>query len=108
MEASPLTQQARPTSFQPKIDSLYDDIFKVTFMWKSKRKMKCMLIGIGCRQDDVGTTLLEGFWLEFFLLRPDKISLQHRFEKLSSDDLLHFQVFEPERYDEQSVKISAV
>ena len=34
----------------------------------------------------------EGFWSEFFLLKPDRASLQRRFENLGSDDLLHFQV----------------
>ena len=29
MEASPLTQQSRPISFQPKITQLYEDLFKV-------------------------------------------------------------------------------
>jgi len=35
MEASPLTQQARPISFQPKITQLYDDLFKVRTPSKS-------------------------------------------------------------------------
>ena len=31
MEASPLTQQSRPRSFQPKIANLYENLFKVRF-----------------------------------------------------------------------------
>lgn len=34
----------------------------------------------------------EGFWREFFLLRPDKSSLQQKLEQLSTDDLLELQV----------------
>lgn len=36
--------------------------------------------------------LSDGFWQEFFLLRPDKSSLQRRLEWTSEDDLLHLQV----------------
>lgn len=34
MEASPLTQQARPETFQPKIVQLYEALFKVREHWK--------------------------------------------------------------------------
>ena len=40
-------------------------------------------------EDDVSS---EGFWREFFLLRPDKASLQRILDDLSPDDLLHYQV----------------
>ena len=70
MEASPLTQQNRQTSFQPKIIQLYDDLF---------------------RQDDDELADSEGFWGEFFLLRPDKVSFEQRLEALTADDLLHMQ-----------------
>jgi len=70
MEASPLTQQSRPTSFQPKIAQLYDDLF---------------------RQDEKETPDSDGFWGEFFLLRPDKARLEERLEGLNADDLLHLQ-----------------
>ncbi|MCJ1476499.1 hypothetical protein MMC13_005165 [Lambiella insularis] len=68
MEASPLVQQVRP-SFQPKISQLYEELF--------------------VNEDDTGHS--EGFWSEFFLLRPDKASLQHRLEAVNAEDLLHFQ-----------------
>ncbi|MCJ1463199.1 hypothetical protein MMC07_001804 [Pseudocyphellaria aurata] len=68
--ASPLTRQARPSSFQPKVSHLYDELFKY---------------------EDDEVIHSEGFWLELFLLRPDKPSLQRRFESLTPDDLLHFQ-----------------
>ena len=71
MEVSPLTQQTRPRSFQPKIIGLYDDLF---------------------RQDDEDLAYSDGFWGEFFLLRPDKAGLQRRLDELSADDLLHLQV----------------
>ena len=70
MEASPLTQQNRPSSFRPKIVQLYDDLF---------------------RQDDEELADSEGFWGEFFLLRPDKVRLEQRIEELTADDLLHMQ-----------------
>ncbi|MCJ1230994.1 hypothetical protein MMC12_007669 [Toensbergia leucococca] len=69
MESSPLTQQARPDSFQPKIANLYDLLFS----------------------DDGNVIYSEGFWQEFFLLRPDKSHLQRRLETYGADDLLHLQ-----------------
>lgn len=70
MEVSPLTQQARPSSFQPKIIGLYDDLFK---------------------QDDDDLAYSDAFWGEFFLLRPDKAGLEQRLDGLITDDLLHLQ-----------------
>ena len=75
MEVSPLAQQARPSSFQPKIIGLYDDIFK---------------------QDDEDLVYSDGFWGEFFLLRPDKAGLERRLDRLTTNDLLHLQVSVPE------------
>ena len=71
MEVSPLTQQARPSSFQPKIIGLYDDLFK---------------------QEDEDLAYSDVFWGEFFLLRPDKAGLERRLDSLTTDDLLHLQV----------------
>ena len=71
MEVSPLTQQTRPSSFQPKIIGLYDNLLK---------------------QDDEDLAYSDGFWGEFFLLRPDKAGLQRRLDELTTDDLLHLQV----------------
>ncbi len=71
MEASPLTQQTRPSTFQPKIIGLYDSLFK---------------------QEDEDLAYSDGFWGEFFLLRPDKAGLQQRLDELTADDLLHLQV----------------
>ncbi|MCJ1389597.1 hypothetical protein MMC18_002454 [Xylographa bjoerkii] len=79
MEVSPLVQQARP-SFQPKISQLYEELF--------------------VDEDDHSHS--EGFWSEFFLLRPDKASLQRRLEAVSADDLLHFQ------YETQQLFLHAV
>ena len=70
MEASPLTLQARPSAFQPKIDRLYEDLFK---------------------QDDEDYADADGFWGEFFLLNPDKASLQRRLEALTTENLLQLQ-----------------
>lgn len=70
MEVSPLTQQARPSSFQPKIIGLYDDLFK---------------------QDDDDLPYSDGFWGEFFLLRPDRAGLERRLDGLNTYDLLQLQ-----------------
>ncbi|MCJ1444589.1 MAG: hypothetical protein MMC23_005091 [Stictis urceolatum] len=64
---SPLVQDARP-SFQPKIAQLYDELFH-----------------------DDEETVSEGYWTEFFLLRPDKQTFQKRLDSVDADTLLHFQ-----------------
>ncbi|KAI0401161.1 hypothetical protein F4802DRAFT_609575 [Xylaria palmicola] len=72
MEASPLTQQARPEIFQQKIVKLYEALF----------------------QDDVvdaETDKSEGFWREFFLLKPNRASLLNILDQFGSDDLIHLQ-----------------
>lgn len=71
MELSPLTQQTRPSAFQPKIIGLYDKLF---------------------RQDEEDLAYSDGFWGEFYLLRPDKVGLERRLDDLTTDDLLHLQV----------------
>ena len=70
MEASPLTQQARPQTFQPKIVHLYESLFR----------------------EEEEEEKPEGFWQEFFLHKPDATSLREILSKLSPDDLLHRQV----------------
>lgn len=70
MEASPLTQQTRPSSFQPKVAQLYDNLLK---------------------QEDEELADSDGFWGEFFLLTPDKPRLQQRLKALRADDLIHLQ-----------------
>lgn len=70
MEPSPLTLQSRPDYFQPKVVRLYESLFK-----EEKEIPKS-----------------EGFWEEFFLLKPDPKSLRRILDSLSPDDLLHFQV----------------
>ncbi|OCK88623.1 DUF1741-domain-containing protein [Cenococcum geophilum 1.58] len=70
MEPSPLTQQSRPESFQPKIVRLYEALF---------------------REDEEDYDLSEGFWQEFFLLRPDAANLKRILGYLGADDLLHLQ-----------------
>ncbi|KAI8630796.1 hypothetical protein F5Y19DRAFT_34113 [Xylariaceae sp. FL1651] len=71
MEASPLTQQARPEIFQQKIVKLYEALFK----------------------DDIDAEgdKSEGFWREFFLLKPDRASLLDILDDLGPDDLINLQ-----------------
>ncbi|RYP17616.1 hypothetical protein DL765_004398 [Monosporascus sp. GIB2] len=71
MEASPLTQQARPEVFQQKIVHLYEALFKDDVDAESEKS--------------------EGFWLEFFLLKPDGTSLQKILTDLSPDELISLQ-----------------
>ncbi|KAF2005067.1 DUF1741-domain-containing protein [Amniculicola lignicola CBS 123094] len=70
MEPSPLTQVSRPESFQPKIIHLYESLF---------------------REEDDDVELSEGFWQEFFLLRPDVDGLKRVLGELHADDMLHVQ-----------------
>ncbi|KAJ6113944.1 hypothetical protein N7523_007261 [Penicillium sp. IBT 18751x] len=68
MEASPLTQQTRPETFQPKIVQLYETLFKT---------------------DDAEQS--EGFWREFFLLSPNRSQLHALLDGLSADETLSLQ-----------------
>jgi hypothetical protein len=43
-------------------------------------------------QEDEEVEKSDGFWEEFFLLKPDRLSLKKILDDLSADDLLHFQV----------------
>ncbi|KAK5011047.1 hypothetical protein LTR28_006089 [Elasticomyces elasticus] len=69
MEHSPLTQQVRPETFEPKVALLYRQIFET--------------------EDDEEHS--EGFWRELFLLKPDLIRLEQILENVDSQHLLHFQ-----------------
>ncbi|PUU83026.1 hypothetical protein B9Z19DRAFT_1098869 [Tuber borchii] len=67
--ASPLTHDPRP-SFQPKIVSLYESLFK---------------------DEDDEQEKSEGFWTEFFLLKCHPPGLTAILDPISPDDLLHMQ-----------------
>jgi hypothetical protein len=93
MEASPLTRQTRPDSFQPKIVQLYKDLFDV----------RCPVHIVDCTSPTCRVEshiyqvrdhvqLSEGFWLEFFLLPPEKVLLQQELDTLTADDVLQIQV----------------
>ncbi|KAL8914744.1 MAG: hypothetical protein Q9171_000757 [Xanthocarpia ochracea] len=81
METSPLTQQNRPSSFQPKIDSLYEQLFDT--------------------YEDAEPDFDDRFWREFFLLRPDKTNLRRRLENIGGDDLLQIQDVDQGLFREQ-------
>ncbi|KAM0513139.1 hypothetical protein ACHAPE_008177 [Trichoderma viride] len=66
MEASPLTRQPQPEVFVPKIVELYSTLFK----------------------DDDDGDKSEGFWREFFLLRPDRPTLRKMLDEIHPGDLL--------------------
>ncbi|KAK3386409.1 hypothetical protein B0H63DRAFT_467739 [Podospora didyma] len=71
MEQSPLTHQPRPEVFQQKIVQLYEALFK---------------------DDNDDGEKPEGFWREFFLLRPDRATLRRILDEISPNDLLHFEL----------------
>ncbi|GAP92343.1 putative DUF1741-domain-containing protein [Rosellinia necatrix] len=71
MEASPLTQQARPEIFQQKIVKLYEALFQ--------------------DDADLEADKPEGFWREFFLLKPDRASLLKILDDFGPDDLIQLQ-----------------
>ncbi|KEY69532.1 hypothetical protein S7711_02067 [Stachybotrys chartarum IBT 7711] len=66
MEASPLTRQPQPEVFTPKITQHYHAVFK----------------------DDEDIDKSEGFWREFFLLRPDPNTLRSILNELHPADVL--------------------
>ncbi|KAK2875093.1 hypothetical protein FQN49_001789 [Arthroderma sp. PD_2] len=69
MESSPLTQQTRPETFQPKIVKLYESLlFNPEYAQPT-----------------------EGFWREFFLLQPDRTHLSKAIGRISHNDMLHLQ-----------------
>ncbi|EEQ33618.1 hypothetical protein McanMca71_004613 [Microsporum canis] len=69
MESSPLTQQTRPETFQPKIVKLYESL-----LFNSEYAHPT-----------------EGFWREFFLLQPDRAHLSKMIAGISPNDILHLQ-----------------
>ncbi|PMB69446.1 hypothetical protein BM221_004090 [Beauveria bassiana] len=66
MEASPLTRQPQPEVFTPKINQLYAELF----------------------QDVEEGRQSKGFWREFFLLKPDLVSLRQLLRDISPADML--------------------
>ncbi|KAK6386048.1 hypothetical protein LTS17_001622 [Exophiala oligosperma] len=74
MESSPLTQLLRPDSFEPKIVQLYLHLFTAL-----------------ANEDGDESLPTEGFWREFFLLKPDKLRLYDILDPMTAFDLLHMQ-----------------
>ncbi|EGS23406.1 uncharacterized protein CTHT_0000950 [Thermochaetoides thermophila DSM 1495] len=73
MEQSPLTHQPRPEVFQPKIDD----------------------------PDDSDRS--EGFWKEFFLLRPERQRLRTLLDEIAPADLLHLRLSQTRQFFAQAV-----
>ncbi|KAI5287961.1 hypothetical protein KEM52_001363 [Ascosphaera acerosa] len=74
MDTSPLTQQARPESFQPKIVQLYQQLFRKPSAY-----------------DGALFVPSEGFWRECFLLRPDGPELGRAIDALTPSEMLQIQ-----------------
>ncbi|KAI9681358.1 MAG: hypothetical protein M1817_002641 [Caeruleum heppii] len=85
MEPSPLTQQVRPESFQQKIVELYHILFQVFI------SLNIFATAANESQDEEDADRSEGFWREFFLLKPDKAALENILAECSPDDLLQLQ-----------------
>lgn len=84
---SPLTQQSRPEVFQQKVVELYEVLFKVRV-----RQVLRLAASLSKAQEESEEEKSEGFWREFFLLKPDKASLQRTLNETDANDLLHIQV----------------
>ncbi|KAF7549887.1 hypothetical protein G7Z17_g6081 [Cylindrodendrum hubeiense] len=85
MEASPLTRQLPPEVFTPKIIQLYDSLFKVSSQLSAS---PCASAPAARPKDDDDEAKTDGFWAEFFLLRPDRAILRNTLSKLSPSDVL--------------------
>ena len=88
MEASPLTQQARPDVFQQKVVKLYEALFRVRYYFPGGSKDTTNQMD----QDEDVDDISEGFWTELFLLRPDQEALRRILAELSPDELLGLHV----------------
>jgi hypothetical protein len=72
---SPLTHLLRPDSFEPKIVQLYLHLFTAL-----------------ANEEGGDAVPTEGYWREFFLLKPDKQRLYNILEPMTALDMLHMQV----------------
>jgi len=87
MEPSPLTQDARPERFQPKILRLYEALFTPD------------------DGDDSGVALPTGFWQEFFLHRPDPAGLRRILAAVAPDEMLHQQARSQQLFRQATIRI---
>ncbi|KAK1975438.1 hypothetical protein LZ30DRAFT_754117 [Colletotrichum cereale] len=94
MEASPLTRQSPPDVFKPKIVELYESLFKVR---KPPPPLATPALPTNASPDDprLGPPdadgdyeRSEGFWREFFLLRPDRAALRQILDSLGPAAIL--------------------
>lgn len=81
---SPLTQQHRPDFLEPKIVTLYRDLFRVTSLSPGESGHYTDVL-----QDVEGHEHTEGFWRELFLLKPDLMRLKETLDEIDAEYLLH-------------------
>lgn len=81
---SPLTQQARPEVFKPKVVGLYEELFHV-----GSRICVTTSSWLTAAFQDEHFDNSDGFWRSLFLLRPDQQALKNILLRLSADDLLY-------------------
>ncbi|OIW25753.1 DUF1741-domain-containing protein [Coniochaeta ligniaria NRRL 30616] len=109
MEQSPLTQQPRPEAFQPKIVQLYDAVLRLLssltveevrvhvvqeLTWSPRGAVPHCSITMRTvdYRDEDESEKTEGFWREFFLLKPDQTALRTILDGLGPGDLLHIEL----------------
>ncbi|KAK2603964.1 hypothetical protein QQS21_003899 [Conoideocrella luteorostrata] len=100
MEASPLTRQPAPEVFTPKILELYVALFKVCHS-----PSDCIDWGLTDEYD--GEEKSDGFWREFFLLRPDRQSLRTLLNDIPPADVLSFEGRTRELFGKAIVAVKA-
>jgi hypothetical protein len=81
---SPLTQQQRPEYLEPKIVTLYRDLFRVLIARPTRSEQFVDVV-----QDVEGHEHTEGFWRELFLLKPDLAELKQILDDIDPEFLLH-------------------
>ena len=88
MESSPLTQQRRPETFEPKVLHLYLKLFGVRRQYTEVLEADKRTLG----QNEEDVVLSDGFWRELFLLKPERKRLAQILEALTPDDVLQIQL----------------
>jgi hypothetical protein len=84
---SPLTQQSRPETFEPKVVGLYRDLFRVSSHpdWPIDSVTDDLQEVDEEEKDD-------SFWNTLFILKPDVAALGDILDNTDADFLLHLQV----------------
>lgn len=88
---SPLTQQARPETFEPKVVGLYRRLFRVGVKLASVDVLRIRSLTKNDDQEVGDEEHDESFWNTLFLLNPDIPALQEILDNTDAEYLLHLQ-----------------